>query len=400
MKRLFLFLFVLIIAVWFGLHIEKDPGYVLLNYHHWVVEMPMWVAVIIFSILFIILYGILRSLAYFRLLGSRYYDWHYHRQHRRSQLKTTQGLIALAEGHWPLAEKTLLKAGENSEQPLINYLAAAKAAQEQRAFQRRDHYLRAAQKAAPNAKIAVVLTQAQLQMNCGQLEQALASLKRLQTLSLQHPYVLKLLTNVYQQLGDWESLLDLLPQLRKQSILPEHELSYLEQKAYRSVLENMAKKQDLNRLQILWMNYPKYIRRIPEMIHCYIQQLIVLKGYDVAEKIIQKSLKKSWDDELVKLYRFVESDDPQKQFNFAESWLTLQATNPELLLTLGCLAKRNELWGKARHYLENTIQIKPSLEAYKELSDLLDKLDEKQEAMKICREALEWQVADDVKASI
>ena len=47
-----------------------------------------------------------------------------------------------------------------------------------------------------------------------------------------------------------------------------------------------------------------------------------------------------------------------------------------LLLTLGRLCRQQQLWGKARSYLEASLAITPSRAAHIELAQLLDQLEE------------------------
>ncbi len=47
-----------------------------------------------------------------------------------------------------------------------------------------------------------------------------------------------------------------------------------------------------------------------------------------------------------------------------------------MLLTLGRLGLRNGLWGKARGYLEESIEIKPLPDTYLVLANVLEKQDE------------------------
>ena len=76
------------------------------------------------------------------------------------------------------------------------------------------------------------------------------------------------------------------------------------------------------------------------------------------------------------------SASPQ-QLLVAESWLMERPANSNLLLSLGRICMRNELWGTAKEYYEASIKITPCAEAYGELSRLLKHLGEL-EAREIC----------------
>ncbi|KAG1657142.1 Protein HemX [Nymphon striatum] len=67
----------------------------------------------------------------------------------------TKGLVSFTEGHWAASEDTLLNNVDHSESPLLNYLAAARAAHMQGAYDRRDRYLKVASEQGEDAQIAV-----------------------------------------------------------------------------------------------------------------------------------------------------------------------------------------------------------------------------------------------------
>jgi HemY protein len=87
-------------------------------------------------------------------------------------------------------------------------------------------------------------------------------------------------------------------------------------------------------------------------------------------------LKREWRPELVRLFGIVEGGDAPRQLKKAEGWLKNHGDDADLLLTAARLCLRNELWGKARSYLETVISIRPSPEAYQEYGRLLSRLGE------------------------
>ncbi len=213
MRKIIGLFIVLLLAICLGLKIAADPGYALFAYRDWTVEMPLWFTVLAAIVLFSVFYFFFRAIGTMASLSTRFRHWSGRWHMKMAHSRTTQGLIELTEGNWQTAEKLLVKAVPGSDSPLINYLAAARAAQGQGAHDRRDKYLRKAQKSTPDARTAVELTQAQLQISHGQLEQALATLRHLQIIAPHHPYVLKLLYRLYVQLGDWASLRNMLDDL-------------------------------------------------------------------------------------------------------------------------------------------------------------------------------------------
>ena len=88
------------------------------------------------------------------------------------------------------------------------------------------------------------------------------------------------------------------------------------------------------------------------------------------------------------LFRSIEGPDASKQLKRAEGWLARHGDDPDLLLAAARLCLRNELWGKARSYLETVIALRPTPEAYQEYGRLLTQLGENDAAADAYREGL------------
>ena len=144
MKALLIALIALAASVALTLFLKEDAGYVLISYGHWTIEASLALFLVLDIALFVALYLLLRSIAQIRRVPRSLHNWRTKRSISRAQQSLTQGLIELAEGNWQQAEKSLLKHVNESETPLLNYLAAARAAQLQGEYERRDQYLQQA----------------------------------------------------------------------------------------------------------------------------------------------------------------------------------------------------------------------------------------------------------------
>lgn len=375
MKFLLTLLISLIAAVTLGLVLVKEPGYVLIGYGEWTLETTA--SLLFFALLlgFAGLYILLRFLAGLRRAPQRLRHWEQRRKTLRARNNLNRGLIELAEGNWSGAEKRLLKYATDSETPLLNHLAAARAAQQQGAHERRDHYLRLAHQGMPDADIAVGLTQAELQIAHRQMEQALATLTHLRTLAPRHGYVLTMLMRLYEQLQDWEHLRDLLPELRKRGVLEDAAADQLEVRLHCELLARAARGHDTELLRDAWNRVPRRQLQSPDLVLAYAAALHALDDDLAAEDLLRSTLKKNWDERLVDLYGRLQGD-LAKQLNTAEDWLRSHDRNPVLLLALGHLAMRSSLWGKARGYLEASIGVAPTVESYQLLGALAEQLND------------------------
>ncbi len=282
--------------------------------------------------------------------------------------------------------------------PLVTYIAAARAAQLQGAHDRRDRYLRMAFEEVPQAHVAVLLTQAELQIAHRQYEQALATLRHLQELDPDHAFGLKLLAIVYRKLADWEQLRALLPQLRENEALSRREIDRLETRATVALLDRIEAKSGANAADALWELLPRRLRSEVELVRAYARALIRAgKGVE-AEAVLRDTLRSAWDEELVALYGLALGNDPKRQLARAEDWLAEHGESAGMLLTAGRLCMVAKLWGKARSYLESSIVLGGRPEAYEELGNLLKRLDESEDALRAYSDGLAVSLGQKVKA--
>ncbi len=385
----FLFAAILVLGVTIGLTLiaQRDPGYVLINYAGWSIESSLSLFLLALAVAFTAFYLAIRLLSGTWHLPRRLGYWQRQRRAMRSRLRTNRGLIALAEGNWARAERLLSRAAKASDTPLINYLGAARAAQKQHSEQRRDQYLSQAYQSMPDAELAVGLTQADVQLSQGQVEQALATLRHLRSIAPKHVYVLYLLKKLYEKLESWDDLRDLLPELRRHHVLDAGELTALEHRIHRMRLADAG--DNVERLQQCWNELPRSLHHAPDLILSYAEQLNRLGAEEEAEKVLREYLKKEWNPELLRLYGQVRGADSNQQLGVAEHWLNEHEHHPELLLACGRLCLHNKLWGKARSYLEASLGMEARAESYCELGNLLQQLGEKDKAAEYFRHGLE-----------
>jgi HemY protein len=273
-----------------------------------------------------------------------------------------------------------------SETPLLNYLAAARAAQLQGEHTRRDDYLHLAHESMPSADVAVGLTQAELQLAHQQYEQALATLMHVRSLSPKHTYVLILLKKLYENLGEWQKLEEMLPDLKRRKVVNESDYQALENRVYHERLKQESS--TLESLVHYWQTIPKGVRQQQGMLIAYCKTMLTLDAGSRIEPLIANSLLREWNSELVSLYGQIELANPSHQLAVAEDWLQHHQEDAGLLLTLARLSLQNKLWGKARSYLEASIGISPSAESYQQLGLLLERMGDDEEALRCFRAGL------------
>jgi HemY protein len=368
-----------------------DPGYVVINFRGYVVEMSVPVLAGLAIVLVLAVWLIRRIIVAPRRLGEvagRY-------RSARSGQKLTKGMIAVAEGNFSRGEKMLGRAASTSDSPLFNYLQAARAAHLQGRDERRDEWLRLAYEETPEAANAVLLTQAELQLDRGQNEQALATLRRLEEESKDHAHALALMGRLYFELEDWDALADILPRLGKKTQLTSETLEKWTIRVHKEALDKAA---DADVLDETWKGIGRKFKVDLSLLESYYLGLIRIGLHDRAEKELAGELKTDWRGSLVRLFGLVEATDTTRQLKRAEGWLKNHGEDPDLLLAAARLCLRNELWGKARSYLETVISMRPTPEAYNEYGSLLTQMGEADAAADAYRDGLSMVAAKPVPA--
>ncbi|MFQ5549032.1 MAG: heme biosynthesis HemY N-terminal domain-containing protein [Woeseia sp.] len=347
----------------------QDPGYVVIDFRNYLIEMSVPILIGLVLLLMIGAWLLVKLFRAPRKLGEaagRY------RMGRAGQ-RLTRGMIEIAEGNFSKGEKLLARAAGVSDAPLLNYLQAARAAHLLGQDERRDEWLKQAYEQTPEAANAVLLTQAELQLDQGQYEQALATLRRLEENSPNHSHALALLGRLYFRLEDWNHLGELLPRLGSKGRV---NAATLDKWSRRVFIEKLNQSADGDSVLAVWAEMPKTQKKDLSLLEAYHSSLMRTGMHEKAEKDLAAEINREWRGPLVRLYGMVEGKDAAKQLRRAESWLKNHGEDADLLLTSARLCLRNELWGKARSYLETVISIRPSPEAYQEHGRLLNRLGE------------------------
>ena len=386
MKRALLIFTLLLASVWIGIQLSHDPGYLLIAMNHWTIETTLWVAIPSLILFFLALHALLLLLHWLVRIPVSWSAWMAKRRSRQAREKTRQGLIEFSEGHWLRAKNYLINALPDTDTPLLNYLTAARAAQEMGDSTLRDAYLREAQQSMPDAKIAVELTQAQLQLANRQWEQALATLRHLQDLAPHHPYVLKLLMHLYEEVNDWPQLIALLPALKRYQVVSSEAFIILEQRAYLQALLDLIKQNQPHAPADFIKKLPKNLRNNPFIIAEYSRYLLSHHEDRQTEALLHRCLQKQFDEQLIDIYGLIKQD--KAQLAFAEALLKKNSHSANLYLCLGRISQSEHLWGKARIYLEKSIELNPAPAAYAQLGQLLEQLNEPADACRTYKEGL------------
>ncbi len=384
MKWLMLGLLALFVSVSVALVAIPDPGYVLLGYGKYSIETSLLALAVVLALVYLGMY----LLAGLWRVPARVHQWEDRRKRRRLQSLYNEAVIELGEGRLERAERRLARLLKSGQAPLQAYLSAARAASQLGADDRRDAYLKLARERHSGVEVTIASTQGELQLAKSQLDQAQTTLTRLQSLAPRSAQTLRLLMQLYSQQQDWQRLRELLPELQRSQVLGENQWQQLAVRVYREQVREFSSLSDIGELKAGWKQLPRPVQQDEGLLEFYVRQLLRLRDHKQAEHLIATHVKRKWNQRLVYLYGDLRAD-ASAQLGLAERWLEQHPEDPVLLLSLAKISLHNQLWGKARGYLESSIRHQATAEAYRLLGDLLEQLEEPDEAARCYRKGIE-----------
>ncbi|MGF1903881.1 heme biosynthesis HemY N-terminal domain-containing protein [Aliivibrio salmonicida] len=387
MIRLLLLAIVLVGGLIVGTTFADQQGYVLISVAETTIEMSLTTLVLFIGALIAGLF--LLEIVVKRILSVSNFTrgWFSARHLRKARYNTFKGMIKLHEGEWKEAERLITKGGRHNDFPLLNYLAAAEAAQGRQHIEQRDAYLKLASE-QPGSHLAVALTSAKLQMREEQYEFALATLQSVNVDYPHNPVLLDLLKDCYLALNEWQALKKIIHPLTKGNLITEQQALELEEKVECGILALIATNKGTTGLLDHWQSLPKKLKKHTPILVCLIQQLHNRKADSEAYILLRDNLKKRSDDRLIELLPTLNLPDYHPATVLLEDLARYDIRNPIIQSTLAQLYMRTQKWQPAREHFEAALAIREDMSDYAYLARVLDKQNRKQAAADISRKAL------------
>lgn len=362
-----------------------DPGYVALRFAGYLVEMSAITFVFVLLAAYFIVRLLLRAINARKLWRASQLE----RRRERARKSLATGVLELAEGRCETAENTVVRYVRDSEHPVAHYLVAARAAELQGAVQRRDEWLARALDTPIGSHAPALIMQAEMLLKHKQLQAAQTALEQLELRDEQNARGLLLLARIYRQTGNWQKLQELEPRLRTTKGIDTSVADETVAQIYLDRLKAAGASADSDALRSAWKSMPRSLTKRTDIVVAYARAAIACRESDVAEKELRDLLNTQWDEAAITVYGELETSAPLQTLERAEAWLAEHSEDPALLLTCARLSVRAELYGKARSYLETSIAIRPRLDAYQLLANLMEQLGERDRALRALTEALE-----------
>lgn len=387
MRWLFWLLLISALAVGAALLASSNTGYVLIVRPPYRLELSLNLLLVLIVLAFVLLHLSLRFIHYTRRLPATVRAYKEEQRIKRGHAALLESLHAMAEGHYAVAQKAAARAFELGEDAELSTLIAARASHKLKQKSRRDYYLAEAEQHVPDKPLARMLMQAELLLDDGQYSEALEVLQRLKKIEPEHPAALRLQLKLHTRLNNWQQALALLQELKGDEVIDRQQASEMRLAAHRHLLQRYT--DDLPALSAHWQQIPEEDRRDPRLAYQAAVSFISLGAHTQALEIVEQSLSRQWNSNIAELLGECISNSPQKLLQQAERWLLVQEGDAKLLLALGNICSRMQLWGKAESYLEASISVQPSAKAHLALAKVLENRGEKDRALYHYRQSVQ-----------
>ena len=387
MKFLIGLLFILVAAVTLSLVAGSSDGYVLIVQPPYRLEISVNLLIVLLASGFFVLYSMVRLVQYTLRLPENVRKYKREQRRKNAHNALLESLHAIVEGRYAKAEKAAAIALDLGEDAGLSAIVAARAAHKLKMPGKRDYYLAQAERLAPQASLSRLLTQAELQLDERMYASALRTLQQLDKIEPHHLPGLRLQLKVHQRLGNWEQVLALLAQLEKREAMEAVQLQQLRYHAHVQLLERRSGHRE--ELLRYWNTIPENERLDTQLTRTAAQALIAAGASGEAARAIEMSLTRQWDTLLAAMYGD-SGNETVRQLEQAEFWLQEHHGDAGLLLSLGKLCIRQELWGKAQSYLEASLSVQQSGEGHLALARLLEHMGSQEAAYRHYRLSLEY----------
>jgi HemY protein len=384
MRWLISVLILAVLAVALAMAGRYDPGYVVLVYPPWRMEIS-FISFVLILVGLVVGGIVLLRLAILTLnLPAIVREQRERRAARKRDENFVGGLKAYTEYRYQDAEQSLGQwQGDDTRIGLARVLAA-RAAQEMRAVAQRERHLQEA--VTHGAELAAQLFEAEASLDAKEAAAALVGINRAKEIAPQHTALLRLELKARQMTGQWDEVDRLLDMLTRSNALEPGVAAQMRRMAY---AENLKRRADDDRgLLEYWKKIPSDFKVDPWVARAGARAFMQRGGDDTALDVLDAALGREWHEDLVALYGEVRGSSPTRQIEQAEKWLHAHPRDAQLLLTLAQLCSVQQLWGKAQSYLEASLAIAPSAEGHIRMAELKTQSGQPGEACKHYQKAL------------
>ena len=388
MLQVFILFLLLIAGIVLGPMIAGHQGYVLIQTDNWNIETSVTGLAIILIVALLVILAVEWLLRRLFRTGARTRGWFLGRKRNRARRQTHEALVKLAEGDYRQVEKLLSRNADHAEQPVVNYLLAAEAAQQRGDETRANQHLERASELAHNDPIPVEITRVRLQLARNEDHAARHGIDRLLDVAPRHPEVLRLAEQAYVRTGAWSALLDILPAMEKAQVADDEHIKALRQQCWLGLMNQAMADQGSEGLKRWWQSLSRKTRHETALQVAMADHLIACDDHETAQQIVLDGLKRNYDERLILLMPRLKTGNPEQLEKALRQQIKQHGATPLLHSTLGQLLMKHGEWQQAGDAFREALKQRPDGFDYAWLADTLDRQHRPEEAAQMRREGL------------
>lgn len=388
MLKVFVLFLLFIAGVVAGPMLAGHQGYVLIQTTSYNIETTVTGLVIMLIVALVILLAIEWLLRHVMRTSRRTRGWYSGRKRRLAHRQTAQALLKFAEGDYQQMEALLILHADDAEQPLVNYLLAAEAAQQRGDKARASQYLAQAAELAGHDQLPVAITRVRLQLARGEDHAARHGVDKLLEIAPRHPEVLRLAQQIYPRTAAWDAVLEIIPALRNVFPAQVTEHQALEQRAWIGLMDQARANAGSDGLKKWWQAQSRKTRRQAALQIAMVEHLLECDDQKTAQDLLLQGLRQHYEEQLVLLIPRLQSSQSEQLEKALRQQIKRYGERPLLWSTLGQLLLKRGEWQQACVAFRAALKQREDAFDYAWLADALDKIHQPDSAAAMRREGL------------
>jgi len=385
MRTWFWTLLLAVVAVALAVVLRAHSGNVLLLVWPWRIELSLTLTVLLLVAAFVVLYVGLRLLAWLLAIPDRVRAWRGKRAQARDHELLERGWTGLLEGRYSQAEKDLTKLLEQTKvrtRRVLAALSSARAAHGLAEFDRRDRLLALAEEQAgsdPGLREATATVSADMLLDQGRAERALAVLAPLADGGARHLHTMRLLLRAHSALRHHDQVFALARGLARRNAMPRAEADFLIDESASARLRAGA---GSDAWRAIWKELKSEERLLPGVALAGAAAFEAAGEANEAARVLEAAIGVKFNPALVAAYARCDAEQVPRRLAKAETWLQQRPTDPDLLAALGMLCLNGQLWGQAERYLLRSLSRRNDAQTHALLGSLYDRLERPADAVR------------------
>lgn len=390
MIRILVVVCALILGLIFAPELSDNKGYLLISFDSYTTyETTIVNAAFIALIFYVLLLAAEWLLRKLLSMSSVTRGWFGQRKTRKAQKRSLQGMLALLEGKPKQAQKLLAKCAERTETPAMSYVGAARAAHQNKDYDKRDDFLQIASE-RPGCQLGVGILWAELQIDAKQYENAQATLKDLDQQYPKNQLICSLYIKVYQALGENRALIELINTQRKLITLNERELAELELTAHQQLFKELAH-ESTEALDEYWhKQLARWMRKELQYQRAFIEACLAENRDKLALSFLMERIQKQFSLPLLPYLKRLQLSDYYPAITLLEKHLKKSEYQDYVHQALAYLKLHEGHTEAASNHLVESVKSLPNVEDYKTLASLFEQQGQQEQANHYYREGLQY----------